>query len=219
MSTLNVQEVNSTTASHGSLTYSSYAVPSGDNKILRVGVHIEQGTVTVSTLTHNGVAMTYRGRVALSITTVEYWDLQLGSTTPTGNIVATYSGNVNISAMSIATETDLAQQAPEATQSASSSSSPINTAITTITDDAVIVDVFTDNAGTIGITQGPDQVQDVATSIATAPTMGYAASHRVAGTAGSYTLGWTGQSRLVHFLAAYEAAGAVGNPWYYYAQQ
>lgn len=191
-------------------TISSYAIPAGDSKILAVGIVIEDNTPgTVTSVKHNGVDLTFRHAVQLVTTfgsRIEIWDLQLGSTTPAGDIVVTVSETVSGIITCAVTVTDVKQQSPEVVQSATSTSSPINTSITTITNDAVIIDAFcTNSTASITITQGPDQVEDIAHNDTAAGVAG-GMSHRVGGAAGSYTLGWVGVTRLCHALLAYEVA-------------
>lgn len=207
MTTLNVQFSNDGAVSGSTHTLSTYVVPSGTDKILMVGV-CQEGGAAVTGVTHNGVAMTQRAIEAHSggSNTSYLYDLQLGATTPTGDIVATFGSSPGGAGINAWVEDGLVQQVPEATNSAEGTSSPIDTAITTITNGAVIVDVLC--GGTTGapsITQGPDQVEDVSETVG-GTGFQQGGSHRVAGAAGSHTLGWSAASvnRLCHCLAAYE---------------
>lgn len=208
----NMQYVRSS-ATGTSLTEASYVVPAGTNKILVVLASFEQNPITtISSITHNGVALTKRAELTHSggQNRNEIWDLQLGDTTPTGDIVATWSGSTLSRAFVAVTLADVVQQAPEATQTASGTSSPVNTAITTVTDNALVLDVISSNVQTTPtITQGPTQV--VIRASALPNSHGYGTSYFPAATAGSNTLGWTVSSgtRFPHVLVAYEDSSAA----------
>lgn len=208
-------QTNITDTDSTSITIASYAVPAGDNKILRVFVAAEDSVdATVTSLTHNAVDLTFRGRSTVTNSgfsnVVELWDLQLGSTTPSGDIVVTWDANLNALAINAVTIKDLAQQAPEATNSGTlTSATTINTDITTITTDAIIVDGASHASdGTFSITQGPQQILLDEVSVGGTGTT-FGVSYEIAGATGSYTEGWStdaSANRFAHLLAAYERA-------------
>lgn len=197
--------------SASSITLSSYAVPAGTDKILIVGIGIEDfsgGIETITGVTHNSVSMTSRMDFThpSGFSRYGFFDLQLGSTTPSGNIVVSFSGTVDAANVTALTLAGAKQQAPEATQTVTATTQPINTSITTVTASAMIVDLMVDgNSGTASITQGPDQVQDISVQSGGLEIKS-GMSHRLGGAAGSYTLGWSMASvnRIGHALAAYE---------------
>lgn len=200
-------------------TLSNYVVPAGDDKILTVVVSNEGGSeIAASTVKHNGVDLTHRDSIALTSgasNSCEIWDLQLGSSTPSGDIVVVWDSSTNASGIGAVTLTEVNQQAPEATNAATAAADTINTAITTITDSAIIVDGFSFGQGTTDlstITQGPDQVEDISVQVG-GSSLGLGLSHEQTSSSGSYTLGWTNIAttalRYAHVLVAYEKASDV----------
>lgn len=218
-------DINSWTGSSvSSITLASYAVSAGANKIMAVGVGM-RGTATIATISsvqHNAVSLTSRASHKISADggreiQADLYDLQLGSTTPSGDLVVTLSvaedgvsGNVQISA-------GLAQQAPEATNTndVTTSANGIDSTITTVTSGAEIVDcvVCDRNTGTQAVANGPDQVEN--TDTADAVMVG--SSRRTGGGAGSHAMGWDDDnpgrtSKWTHALAAYQLVAAGGGP-------
>ena len=197
-------------------TLPSYVVPAGSDKILVVSIGSENITgVTISSVTHNGVALTQQiNRInASGYQNTEIWDLPVGSSTPSGDIVVTYSGAGN-TGESICARTliGVAQQAPEATGGADSNTSPLNNSITTLTDNAMIVDSFAGNSGALPATTQGGQTTDYAVDNTNTPGWSAGMSNVLTTTAGSYTTGWSGYaSRLTLVQAAYAPAGGGGS--------
>lgn len=201
-----------------SITYSNYAVPAGDDKILCVGVGIEEGGTlqTISSVTFDGNTMDSRIQTTLDASQDHrsaLFDYQLGSSTPTGDVVVTISAEADDLRVHILTGIGLAQQAPEATASGTSEGTATHTtSITTVTADAEIIDCCTieRNTGDIEPTetgqtkQGQEQDKGTsAISTKTGPT-----------TPGSTDMTWD-HSTLTsvdycHVVAAYEVAGGGG---------
>lgn len=96
-SVLNVVQQTFNTSTTTQTSSASYVVPSGSNKRLVVAVLLHRaGASTASTIsvTHNGVSLTQRADIAATgtpYTRVAIFDLILGDTTPSGNIVCTFS--------------------------------------------------------------------------------------------------------------------------------
>ena len=142
-----------------SITLASYAVSAGSDKIMAVGAGM-RGTATIPTISsvqHNSVNLT--SRVSNKIAggggreiQADLYDLQLGSTTPSGDLVVTLSGTVDGLSLNTQIGHDLAQQAPEVTNTNEETSTvnDIDSTITTITANAEIVDcvVVDRNSGT-----------------------------------------------------------------------
>ena len=212
--TANVQSISDGSLSGTTLTLSSYVVPSGTNKILTVFVACEKNpATTVSTVTHNGVSLTKRGELTHSggQNRVEIWDLQLGSTTPSGDVVVTFALSPGPAALGVVTTKNLVQQAPEATNSASATTSPFNTNITSVTNNAFILDVASSNSDSgVSVTQGPTQNKLIGLSTG-GGTMSFAVSEFQGGALGVHTLGWTigAGTRLPHLLTAYESSATT----------
>lgn len=199
------------------ITLASYAVAAGDDKILCVTtVNEDPDSVSVTSVKHNGVDLTFRGGITLDTGTanrIELWDLQLGSSTPSGDIVVVWDSLVEVQSVSAVTLTGAEQQAPEATNSATSTVTTINTSITTLTNNALIIDgAGYGNSNALSITQGGvGQVEDSSVTVG-GSTAAHGISHRPTTTAGAHILGWSvsASQRFVHFLAAYAEVGASG---------
>jgi hypothetical protein len=132
------------------ITLADYVVPSGANKKLFVNITADclDDPGDTFTCTFDGNAMTNLGSVESNVyssytarTTLFSYDL--GSSTPTGDIVGTPSGSNNVKSMLHAyVVPDLAQQAPEATETTFKDGFDddfVTDDITTITEDAYIV--------------------------------------------------------------------------------
>lgn len=199
-----------------SVTLSGYSVPAGDNKILIVISGDEDNTSPTadpSSVTHNGVALTKAVGRTLNNNNCSIWYLLLGSTTPSGDIVATWGATKEALGLVCFVIQDAAQEAPEATNSATSTSSPVNTSITTLTDDALVIDGLVCGAGRTYTTTQAGQTEINEQALTTGQTLTVVSSNLAGGTAGSKTLGWSASgsvNRLVHCLAAFKPAAAGG---------
>ena len=82
------------TANAGATTLTfSHTVGAGTNRILIVGVSLETiGTTTVSSITYNGVSLTYIGNITRNSIRSEMWKL-LAPPTGTYNVVVTVSAS------------------------------------------------------------------------------------------------------------------------------
>lgn len=195
------------------ITISSYAVPAGSNKILtvRVGSESAPGTGYATSVTFGGTNLTARAQVQNSIQSTEIWDLALGSATDTGDIVVTFSGSVGEAYAFAATQEDLAQQAPEAS---ATNGAAISTSITTVTDNALVVEGASCNSyGTPGstTTTGTGQTKTFGAEYTAGGTIAGLASYAIVSTAGSYSTGWsTNGTRPCAVSVAYEADTSGG---------
>lgn len=193
-----------------SFTLPSFAVPGGDDKILIVGAHAENNPQrTIDSATHNAVGLTKRLNYEHSINAIACFDLLLGSTTPSGDVVVTASDAVSGWLVGAVVLVGAKQQAPEGTAvTGHVTSSPINQNKTTLSAGAMLIDVYGGSHNTVpAITQGPDQVQDIAVAVS-GSFASFGMSHRVGGAAGSHTLGWSdsGAARLLQGILSYAAA-------------
>ena len=208
----------------GSLTF-SHAIGSGANRLLVVGVAIEEcGTSrTVSGITYNTQALTkITSAEVLSgngcRSRAELWYLLEADLPSAGSysVVVTASGSCDDLTAGAISLTDVAQQGPEGSATnTNENQNTISTNITTSTNGAWIVDVahcgndssFTANANQ---TERWDR---------TAWSSDGAGSTKLVASAGTTTMGWTnyGANRLSHAAAAFApdtgcaAAGSAGN--------
>jgi len=198
-----------------SLTLASYAVAAGDNKILAVLVGTELiGTPGINTVTHNAVGMTQR---ASAISTTEsadtlnrIYDLAMGSTTPTGDIVATAGAAQDGFVVTAMTAAGLVQQAPEATATeVEVNVTTTSLSITTVTANAEILDGATSerNSGVYAVGATNQNLLSQAVDRCTLMV-----SEQTATSIGSYDMQWDdGPARSVdftHCIAAYEVISA-----------
>jgi len=191
-----------------SVTVSNYTPPSGDDKIVSVSVYAEYYTAPASltSVTYGGTAMTER-RVELSSRNGIYvYDVQIGSSTTPSDIVVTADPSLNLHVGAV-TLIGVAQQAPEA--SVSSITDYDSTGITTLTNDALIID-FASN-GAAGTVTPPDAGQTAlyTEDDTTGDLMAFSSSYKMAGSAGLQTMGWSsGGTRPIHLVLAYEVVAS-----------
>lgn len=216
ISTANAQHVSKTT-SGTSVTLTSYAVPSGTNNLLVVFVGQENSGSALTGITHNGVALTYRQAIANTGNSarIEMWDLPLGSTNPTGDIVASWSTSCGASWIIAQTLQDAAQSAPQVTATAQNAGSSFTQSITTTSADTLIVDGCTTNTGggTIGLNSGLSSgvtLTDWLNDLSGGTIQG--ASARLLTTAtGTFTLGYTNvYTRMAYISASYAVYSSGG---------
>lgn len=200
------------------LTHASYVVPSGTGKKLIVCAGAENTShALTSGVTFDGNAMDL---VISKVTdntrqSEEMYEYDLGSSTPTGDIVITWSSSGQLKYLRAYVVTEIKQQAAEATAfDIQDSASAVSTTITTLTANAAICSSFSwGSSDTMSIT-GTGHIQDFS---GTGPSSGvYGFGHLAPTTATGYTLGWsssTGSSRGALVVAAFEAAvgGTVFN--------
>jgi len=221
---LNPQQADTGSAQTDTLTISSYVVPAGSDKKIIVAVFYEDsGTVAdITDLKFDGTSMvlvdTGFGDGSSFDNKVTQFELDMGLTTPTGDIVLTMAANTNHLMLLAITVTELEQQAKEASVNAGNgSTNAISASITTITNNAIIISsgLFGSNAA-IDVT-GTDHV--LISQFNVGGGSGALGAGRVeAGSAGSHgPLGWdkTGSnSRMALVLAAYEAVTAGGTTFF-----
>lgn len=192
-----------------SSTVSGYTPPSGDDKIVVVAVYIEDyyPPPSVTSITYGGVAMTQR-QTALSSRNRSYvFDIQIGSaTTPSDIVVTLNSSGVNLH-VTATTLIGVAQQAPEA--DAASELDYDSTDITTVTDDALLIDFAANGASGTVSPADSGQTELYTEDDNDGDKMAFSSSYKIAGSAGLHTMGWpSGGTRPIHIVLAYEAIAA-----------
>jgi len=209
----NVQTASGT--SIDTITLSSYTVPVGSNKIL----FAQSGNEINATQTGNTTGVTFDGTNNFSEQVShnrpdqargEVWTWNAGGSTDTGDIVWTLAAEAERLRVCAHTGIDLAQQNAEATEVHDDvTENPIQTTVTTITDNAEIVDSYGDNNGnTISVSEGASGQTEMA-QIDLSGMGGF--SEMTGGTAGAHTLGWNSDgNQQVHVVAAFEVAAAGG---------
>lgn len=202
------------------ITISSYVVPSGNNKKLIVNVTTDKDGVpaVVSTLEFDGNSMTKRADETSNVYSAyrcltEVWEYDLGSSTPTGDIVCVLvdANNAGIQ-MGAVTADGVKQQAPEKITEGVKhdfDDSFIDTDILTVTIDALIVSIASaDDDGSVAPT-GTGHTEELEQNFATTVTtmmIGMVNATSIT----TYTLGWSGGTGTawVNLLLAYELASA-----------
>ncbi|MHC4706759.1 MAG: hypothetical protein ACYS8I_06695, partial [Planctomycetota bacterium] len=201
-------------ASVSSITHSSYNADAGvrENRVLVVCVSCENASTapTIDDVTFNAVSLTKAVGV---LSTVSGNDLRseiwyMAGASGTADIVATFSASVTDGNVQAFILDGAVEQAPEATNSATDTSSPIGPdSITTITGGAMVISYMATSVTTAVTESETNQV-----GIASDNVVNYrdASSSRQAGDAGSHTMGWTqtGTVQAAHVLTAWEDAGA-----------
>jgi len=208
----------------GSLTF-SHAIGSGANRLLVVGVAIEEcGTSrTVSGITYNTQALTKITSAEVISgsgcrSRAELWYLLEADLPSAGSysVVVTASGSCDDLTAGSISLTDVAQQGPESSATnTNENQNTISTNITTSTDGAWIVDVAhcgNDSSFTANANQSERWDR-------TAWSSDGAGSTKLVASAGTTTMGWTnyGANRLSHAAAAFApdtgcaGAGSAGN--------
>lgn len=205
------------------LTLTSAVTSAGDNKIrlvaiqlLRSGSSISPGTVTV---TYNSVAMTLVSSV--DVTGAPYqrtllFAINLGSTTPTANIVASWTNAANV-IIQTAVVHDLLQQNAEVTATSNTTNGP--TSITTLSANDVLVGVAGAGGGAdlsgLDASETPFMAAALINSgLLTESQMGF--SYREQAAAGPTSMvGWSSAStRESHVVAAFApVVTAVTEGW------
>jgi hypothetical protein len=208
-----------------SVTMTSYAVPDIKDRILFVTANEENANTTLitpTTATFNGVAMT---RIAASTAMLTNNNSAaifylINPPAVTGNIVVNYSGTATSAAIFASVVNCLAQQAPEAfvTNSftnATETGRTFSTSITTLTDNAFLIDsIASSNYGDFR-TLEPDQLEPNSYGYSGGGTTQMAMGSRLVGPAGSHAMSWyhPTSSRFPHVVAAFKTtmAGAGGD--------
>jgi len=184
-------------AEDGPLTF-AHEVAAGSNRILVVGVALENSTATVTTVS----GITWDGNALTQIATQPFDDggagdrdradlwylLETDISTKSANVVVTLTGSVDrgVNAGVICVN-DAKQQAPEANASADGTGTTASVTITPATDDAWIIDVAANSSSTNDMTAGANQNErweednDVRTN----------GSDKTLATAAETTMSWT----------------------------
>jgi prepilin-type N-terminal cleavage/methylation domain-containing protein len=210
--------VSTGTASYTTTETFSHTIGSGTNRVLVVGVTLEDcdDYPSVTGITYNGQPLTHidSGQVISGNGCggrAELWYLLEADLPSAGpyNVVVSTSGTFDELAAGAISLANVAQQAPEASNSSSNDAqTTISTNITTLTDGAWLVDVvhsgnetgdFVPNGGQ---TERYQQVSGSSTG---------AGSSKEVSPAGSTSAGWTsaGANRLAHAVAAFAPATAA----------
>lgn len=202
-------------------TLSSYVVPAGSDKILVISSsHSNNGGSTgVPTATFDGNAMTmieHAIRSGGDFGQIASFYYLLGDTTPTADIVVTWSRDANLGwGIHALTLIDAEQQAPEASaQSKTSTGFDIDTDITTITADAYIVDGVRSDASFVDNVVDGHASQTEIDDVPNDANNRHSTSDLVATTAALYEMAWTqaNNEQKHHIVAAWEAIAAAEEP-------
>lgn len=195
-------------------TLSSYVVAAGSDKILVISSSASQnsGTFGVPTATFDGNAMTLilnPQRTQFGEPAMFYY--LLGDTTPTGDIVVTWSRNCNLGwGIHALTLIDAKQQGPEVSASSKTTTgNPIDTDITTLTANAYIIDMVRSDKSFTNISINGHVDQTEIDDVANDANNRHATSFLAATTAALYELAWTQAANddKQHIVTAWEAAG------------
>jgi prepilin-type N-terminal cleavage/methylation domain-containing protein len=193
----------------------SHSIGSGTNRLLVVGVSIENDPTgpAVSSITYNGQTLTKIDSVEVSsdgtMGRTELWYLLEADLPGSGsyNVVVTLSQSTNELAVGAISLTDVAQQAPEASNTNSNvGQDTISSNITTATDGAWLVDVVHCGEESGGFAAGAGQSERY--DRVTGSSEGAGSTKPVA-SAGATSAGWTfntGANRLAHVVAAFAPA-------------
>ncbi len=198
----------------------SHAIGSGNKRILVVGIAGEDDSandLAVSSVTYNDISMDLVAGSSQSVGSdpikTELYYL-LDSNLPAAGtymVEVTYSGNVNKRCAGAISLEGAQQQPPEAVVTNSNENTgTISTNITSLTDNAWIVDVVGSNStGSFTADQGAGQTGRFDTNSDSSTTAG---STRPAASAGPATVGWSYSAtadRLVHSAAAFAPATCI----------
>jgi len=203
------------TGSPGTLTF-EHVVNAGDNRILTVGVTYEtSGGVlpSVDTITYDGVGLTKIGLIEYKAdkNAVELWYL-LAPNVGTANVVITLTGALATASGLLGgaiTINGATQQAPEASDTASGTSTTASVAITTITNNAWVIDAVATDSSSNDMTVGAGQTERYEESN---DCRGNGSTEPVE-TAGEIAMSWTLSSDTWGICAAsFEAEGGAPPP-------
>lgn len=141
----------------------AHTVNAGSNKILIVGVTLEDniGPATVTGITFDSVALTQIDTQLYdsNANRVDLWYL-LNPNEATANVVVTLSASIDAGLSAGAITIDGAkQQAPEADAKAAGSGTTASVAITTVTNNAWVIDCVANSSSTNDMTVGAGQTE------------------------------------------------------------
>jgi hypothetical protein len=188
----------------------SVTVSSGSNRVLIVGVGIEDAANTVSTLTNDGTGLTFHSRHACTpVSTIEWW-YQINPPVATANVVITLSGSEQFSG-GITVVTGAHQTTPLGTavyaDAGGTCGSAANPSVT-ITDGAtgdLVIDLVMESLG--GNTVGAGQTERYANTCLAS----YCAHGSTEPGASSVTMSWTQGASDRHLGAVniFQSAGGA----------
>jgi len=207
-----------TATGHTSLSW-SHTIGGGANRLLVVGVTVEDATsadATVTSVTFNGTAMTavpnsrrFGGGTGIIQTQLFYLlNANLGAA-GARTITVTMQGPVDGIAAGAVSLANVSQAGPGAvtTNVDTSGADSISTSINVPTANSWVVDVVgSGNSGSFTAAAGQTERVDIAASV-----MSGAMSTKALTATGATTLGWThtGANRLAHSLASFAPAGGA----------
>lgn len=191
----------------------SHTIGSGSDRLLIVEITIEDtaGT-TITGVTYNSTAMTLVTSKAEGSNYASMWYLLDASLPTTGayTVEATASDAVTEWESAAKSYADIKQQAAEATATNSvNTGTTVDTNITTITNNALLVECVCSSVGAQTFTPDDGQTERYDHSHTSATSAG---GDENITTAGLISQGWTQSSgtasRIIHLLAAFEEASA-----------
>ena len=200
----------------GSATHTvSFTVNAGDNRLLVVGVAVEEDAPcsTVNGITYDGVALTkidsqtYRSGDC----GVEQWYL-LAPNVGTANIVVTWNDSVYDYVHCHADAYNgVKQQAYEAKNKATGTGTTMTVDVTTLTDNAWVVDIVGNNQSVEDMTAGANQTERTEQAGGCRSNT----SDEALASFGACTMSWTTVTSRDWGIvgAAFEAAGAAAPVW------
>ena len=212
-----IQHDNSTTqtgASVTSLTW-SHTVANQSNRVLIVGVQSEHtSNVQPTSVTYNGTGLTQINTAAATSSglyqNVSLWYL-LSPTVTTANVVVTWSATVNTATAGAISLYGVAQSAPEANATSYNNAGATTTNITTLTNDAWVVDIFGSGQDRGDLAPGSGQTQRFIN--ASGATTSGGGSTKPVTTAGSTSVTWsqTGINRSAQVAASFAPSAESSN--------
>ena len=189
-----------------SLTF-SHTVGDVTNRMLLVGAQAQDSTASdcdVVSVTYNATSLTKADEAiagTASLVCVDLWYL-IAPDTGTHDVVVTWNGIVAHRIGGGISLINAAQQAPEATGSSTQDSAgSITTSVTTLTDDAWLIDAVGMDAAGIGF--APGESNQIERYDETSAASAGAGSSKPVNTAGSADVSWSNDtSALAHAVAA-----------------
>jgi cysteine-rich repeat protein len=214
LSDITVDSSSETTSDTSTSITLSHTINSGSNRILIVGVTREEvGTNrSISSVTYDGVAMTLASETQTGDgdNRVDQYYL-VAPNVGTANVVVTFSGQVDASAVTADSFFGVAQQSPEVT----STSVDTSNTFTTITEKSLAVNHVNTSLSTATLTT-PDLTLHNFTNTGDLKML---TTFKIIGTAGQDTMSWTvSGGNSASALAVYAPAGgggvdAIGGIW------
>jgi hypothetical protein len=200
---------NTSSSARSSATF-SHEVAAGDDRLLIVSVMV-RGSITANSVTYGGTALTKaisRAAGGNGNCTTEIWYL-IAPPVGTANVVVTFSGSADPSAIAAVNVTGADQSSPiGATNSnVATIGTNITMSITTLNDTSLILGAATNYGGdTDPFTPGADitELWDNATGTSTSSDNGQWGGYKNAMTAGAYTFNTTSSSSDDWTIAAVE---------------